>query len=235
RVYVTGSGDGGASILAFNAVNGEPVWNSDAGVQSYSSLMHVVLAGRPQLLNFAGEALNGIDPESGAVLWSFPWKTDYAINVGQPILAGDDRVFIASGYGHGCALLAIELADGELRAHQLWANTRMKNKFTSSVLHDGHIYGLDERILACVNLETGERRWKGGRYSYGSVLLVDDHLLVLGEEGELALVRATPQAHREIGRIQLFDNRTWNNFVLVGATLLARNHKEMVCFDMSGH
>lgn len=233
RVYVTGSGQGGASILAFDARNGNPIWNSDAGVQSYSSLMHAVIAGKSQLLNLAGNNLNGVDPETGAVLWSYPWKTEYAINVGQPILAGADRVFIASGYGHGCALLAIEWNDGALRARELWSNTRMKNKFTSSVLYEGHVYGLDERILACVNLESGERRWKGGRYNYGSVLLVDDHILILGEEGELALVRATPEAHREVGRIQLFDNRTWNNFVLIGSTLLARNHKEMVCFDLS--
>lgn len=233
RVYVTGSGRGGASILAFDAGSGEPVWNTDAGVQAYSSLVRVMLAGRSQLLNFAGKALNGVNPETGAVLWSFPWDTQNAINVAQPILAGGDRVFIASGYGHGCALVAIESKDGALKARQLWASTRMKNKFTSSVLYKGHVYGLDERILACVELETGNRLWKGGRYNYGSVLLVDDHLLVLGEEGELALVVATPEAHREIGRIRLFDNRTWNNFVLVGTTLLARNHKEMVCFDMN--
>ena len=72
----------------------------------------------------------------------------------------------------------------------------MKNQFAGSVLRDGYLYGLDEAILACVDADTGELKWKGGRYGYGQVVLADDHLIVLAENGDLALVRATPERHR---------------------------------------
>ena len=234
KIVVTNSGKGGGSIFAFDSSSGELVWRTDAGMQGYASPMLVMLAGRRQILNLAGRSLNGIDPESGRVLWSYPWVTDFDINVSQPLLTGGDRVFISSGYGHGCALIEIEAVGGEFRVKEIWAHNKMKNKFTSSVLHDGFIYGLDERALACLDLRTGERRWKGGRYNYGSVLLVGNHLLVLGEHGELALVEADPEGFTEVGRIRILEGRTWNNHALVGGFLFARNHKEMVCYDLRG-
>ena len=231
-VLVTTSGKTEPSILGYDAETGEPIWSCRAGLQSYSSLTVATLAGRRQILNLAGKALNGIDPATGELLWSFPWPTEYDINVAQPLLVGDDRVFISSGYGHGCAMLRVERDGESFEATELWSNVRMKNKFSSSVLHDGHLYGLDDRVLACMDVETGERRWKAGRYDYGSVLLVDDHLLVMTERGELILVRATPESHQELGRIRIFDDRTWNHFVVIDGRLLARNHKEMACYDL---
>ena len=98
------------------------------------------------------------------------------INVAQPMLLGGDRVFLSAGYGHGAAVFEVTRAGDALSAARtIWENTRMKNKFTSSVLHDGYIYGLDEAILACIDAATGELKWKGGRYGYGQVLLAGDH------------------------------------------------------------
>ncbi len=232
RVYVTSSGTTRPSVLAYELESGKLAWRCRAGLQSYSSLMIAELAGRRQILNMAGEALNAIDPDSGDLLWSFPWITEYDINVAQPLLLPDNRIFISSGYGHGCAVLRVRQDDGRPDVRQLWANIRMKNKFSTSVHRDGYLYGLDERILACLDAESGERQWKAGRYNYGSLLLVDDHLLVLGERGELALVRAVPDAHHEVGRVQIFDDRTWNHFVVIDGMLLARNHKQMVLYDL---
>ena len=123
-------------------------------------------------------------------------------------------------------------ADGQLTARELWRTTRMNNKFTSAVLHDGFIYGLDESILACIDASTGELKWKGGRYGYGQVMLASGHLIVLTEEGELALVRADPKAHQEITRFPAIEGKTWNHPAMSDGILLIRNIEEMAAFDL---
>lgn len=232
KVVVTSSGKAGGSIIALQPATGELIWQTNAGQQAYSSPILVDLAGRRQILNLAATSLNGIDPATGDVLWSYPWETQYGINCSQPIPAGDDRVFVSSGYGRGSALVRIESKDGRLNPHEVWSNTRLKSKFASSVIHDGFIYGLNERVLVCLDLNTGERRWRGSRYDYGSLLLVGDHILVLGERGRLALVKADPKRFVERGAMQVFEGRTWNNMALSGGLLFARNHREMVCYDL---
>ena len=108
----------------------------------------------------------------------------------------------------------------------------MKNQFTSSVLHEGFIYGLDESILACIDAATGDLKWKGGRYGYGQVMLTGGHLIVLTEEGDLALVRASPDRHQEIVRFAVLDGKTWNHPAITGGYLLVRNINEMAAFDL---
>jgi outer membrane protein assembly factor BamB len=108
----------------------------------------------------------------------------------------------------------------------------MKNQFSSSVLHDGFIYGLDESILACVDAATGDLKWKGGRYGYGQILLASGHIIVLTEEGELALVRATPDGHAEIAKFPVLDGKTWNHPAISDGLLLVRNINEMAAFDL---
>src|SRR4051812_14715137 len=107
--------------------------------------------------------------------------------------------------------------------HPIWQNNRMKNKFTSSGLYDGYIYGLDESILACIDAATGELKWKGGRYGYGQILLVRDHLIALTEDGEVALVKATPERPIELAKFEAISGKTWNHPVVVDGRLLVRN------------
>jgi outer membrane protein assembly factor BamB len=237
NVLVASSGKGGPGVVALNKSTGEIVWKSDAGTQGYVSLVLATLAGKRQVLNESATALNGIDPADGKILWSFPWPTSMGINCSQPIPIGDDRVFISSGYGQGGALIEIKKSDRGLVPQKLWANTRMKNKFSSSVVYDDHVYGLDEGVLTCLKLDNGERLWKGARFGHGSLLLLKTpegaSLLVLSEEGELAIVKTDPAKFTQLGKLQILHGRTWNNFVVLGRLLLARNHKEMVCYDLS--
>jgi outer membrane protein assembly factor BamB len=109
----------------------------------------------------------------------------------------------------------------------------MKNKFTSSVLLDGHLYGLDEAILACIEAATGELQWKGGRYGYGQVLLAGGHLIVLTEDGDVVLVRATPEKHEELARFPAIEGKTWNHPIIANGRLLVRNVREMAAFDIA--
>ena len=111
-----------------------------------------------------------------------------------------------------------------------WHRTCMKNKFTTSVLHDGYLYGLDESILACIDAQTGELKWKGGRYGFGEVALASGHLIVTTESGEVALVRAMPDRFEELSRFQAISGKTWNHPAFADGYLLVRNETEMACF-----
>jgi outer membrane protein assembly factor BamB len=154
------------------------------------------------------------------------------INVAQPVLLGGDRLFLSASYGQGAAVLAITRTGDRFAAETVWENNRMKNKFTSSVLHDGHLYGLDESILTCLEAATGEVKWKAGRYGYGQLLLADGHLIVITEDGDLVLVRAIPERHDELARFHAIDGKTWNHPVLANGRLLVRNLREMAAFDL---
>jgi outer membrane protein assembly factor BamB len=225
-------GGRGASMMAYDAATGAPVWKALDDQQAYVSPMLVTLAGRRQIVTITGDRAIGVLPADGSVIWSYPWVTDNRINISQPIVIGPSRLFLSSGYGKGAA--AIELApDGDrLRASTLWENTRMKNKLSSSVLLDGYVYGLDEGILACVEAATGRVAWKNGRYGHGQILLAGDRLLITTESGELALVQATPERFVELARVPGIEGRTWNVPALEDGILLVRNAREMAAFDV---
>ncbi len=229
KVIVLPGGTGGKSVVAYNKMNGAPVWKALDDTQAYVSPMLMTLNGRRQVVVVSSTRVVGLVPENGSVLWSFPWNTSMGINVSQPIPVGPNRFFISAGYGQGAAL--VEVSGGNARA--LWENTNMKNKFNSSVVHEGHAYGLDEGILTCVDINTGERKWKGGRYGYGQVILASGHLIISGENGELVLVRATPQQHTEVARFQALNGKTWNYPAIAGGKLLMRNATEMAAFNIA--
>ena len=225
-------GGRGASMVAYDATTGKVVWKSLDDQQAYVSPMLVTLAGRRQIVTITGDRAIGVSVDDGALLWSYPWATDNKINISQPIVIGPSRLFLSSGYGKGAA--AIELTpDGDrLRAATIWEHTRMKNKLSSSVLLDGHVYGLDEGILACVDAASGQVAWKGGRYGHGQLLLAGDRLLITTETGELALVHATPARFEELARVPGIEGRTWNVPAIDDGILLVRNASEMAAFDV---
>lgn len=232
-VVVLPGGRDGRSVVAYDRRTGKPVWSSLDDQASYSSPMLVTLDGLRQILIFTASRLAGITPESGELLWEFPWRTEYDVNASQPLLLGPKRVFISTGYGAGAAVIDLTRgADGRFSVTEVWRSNRMKNQFTSSVAHDGFIYGLDEAILACLDASTGELKWKGGRYGYGQVLLAGGHLIVLTEGGELALVRATPERHTELVRFPALDGKSWNHPAMTDGYLLVRNINEMAAFDL---
>jgi outer membrane protein assembly factor BamB len=194
--------------------------------------MLVTMAGVRQILVFSASRLMGLTPDRGSVLWEHPWKTYYDVNASQPLVLSDRRLFISTGYGTGATVIELTATNGTFSVREVWRNIRMKNQFTSSVLHDGFVYGLDESILACVDPATGELKWKGGRYGYGQVLLASGHLIVLTEDGDIALVRATPERHDERVRFPVLDGKTWNHPAMADGYLLVRNLAEMAAFDL---
>lgn len=231
-VVVLPGGPNGRSVVAYDRRTGTRVWSALDDRQAYSSPMLVTLGGVRQILVLSASRLMGLTPENGKLLWEHPWVTQFDVNASQPLVVAPDRVFISSGYGVGAAVLELARNGDALAVREVWRNIRMKNQFTSSVLHEGFVYGLDEAILACVDVATGDLKWKGGRYGYGQVMLASGHLIVLTEDGDMALVRATPERHQEFVRFPVLDGKTWNHPAMAGGYLLVRNLKDMAAFDL---
>ena len=230
KVIVLPGGRPGKSVVAYSKDTGSVVWQALDDKQAYTSPVLVTLAEQRQILMVSAQRVAGLAPEGGKLLWDYPWVTSYDVNSAQPLVIGENRIFVSAGYGHGAALIEVARSGDIFTAKLVWQNVNMKNKFNSSVYYQGHIYGLDEAILSCIDAHTGERKWKGGRYGYGQLLLASGHLIVLTESGEVVLVKATPESHVEVSRFSAIEGRTWNHPALANGRLLVRNTTEMACF-----
>jgi outer membrane protein assembly factor BamB len=233
---VQGSSAFAGSVVAYDRNSGKPRWSGGTTRAGYSSPMLATFAGKKQIVLLDGEQVGGYDASDGHPLWQYPWTAYSDINAAQPLVLDGDKVFVSTGYDKGCALLKISESGGKWSAHAVWGDPpsrALRAKFSSPVAHKGFIYGLDEGILACVDAETGKRKWKGGRYGHGQLLLADDLLVILSESGKLGLVEAAPDAEREIGSFQAIQGKTWNNFALVDGKAYVRNAEEMACYDLA--
>jgi len=233
KVVVLAGGTSGKGVVAYNKMTGARVWSSMNDRASYTSPMLVTLAGKRQILVVTASHIAGLDPADGAALWSHPWDVSYGINVSQPLVVGANRFLITAGYGKGAALVELQGSGRSFTPKVVWENINLKTKFNSPVVHNGHAYGLDEGILTCVDLATGERKWKGGRYGYGQVLLASNHLIVTTDAGEIVLVKADPAGYAEVTKFSALSGKTWNVPALANGRLLVRNGNEMAAYNLS--
>jgi outer membrane protein assembly factor BamB len=225
-VIVSAGGSEGRSLVAYRQNDGTPAWSAGDDRAAFSSPVLASLAGERQIVVFNASSVAGHAIADGRVLWQHPWPSGYP-NVAPPLVVGPDRVLFSTGYGIGAKMIRVRrTAAGGFGAELLWESPRMKAKFTNLVVHEGSIYGLDDGVLVCLDPETGERRWKRGRYGHGNILLVDDVLLLQTEKGEMVMIDPNPDEFREIGRFMALPGKAWNHFALVESYLLVRNDQE---------
>jgi len=231
-VIVVAGGPDGRSLVAYDAVTGEPRWSGGDAGAGYSSPLVATLAGVRQIVVFNLQGLTGHDVQTGEVLWTNRWP-DRPEKVAQPVVLGDDRLFASMGYGVGGRLVQIvPRDDGGLDANVLWETRRLKAKFTQVVEHEGFLYGLDEGVLVCLDPADGERRWKRGRYGHGQVLLVDDLLLLVAEDGDVVLIDPKPEKLVEVARFAAVKGKTWATPALAGDLLIVRSETEAACYRL---
>ncbi|HET7745882.1 MAG TPA: PQQ-binding-like beta-propeller repeat protein [Vicinamibacteria bacterium] len=222
-------------LVAYDAGSGERRWVGPAGGASYSSPLLASIHGTPQVLILSAAGLTAVDPSSGTLLWRHEWK---GYPIVQPALTPEGDVLVSVNQDSGTRRLAIDKGPRGWTVVEKWTTRGLKPYFNDFVVHEGHAYGFDNNILACIELASGERRWKGGRYGNGQLVLLpgQDLLLVLSDVGELALVRAAPDAFAEVTRLATpaLEGKTWNHPVLVRDVLLVRNDHEMAAFRVPG-
>ena len=231
-VIVQPGGPKGKSVAAYDRRTGKMAWTALDDQTAYASPMKLSLLGVPHYVVVTSTRLVGLGIDRRDVLWEFPWTTDHDASAVQPIRIGDNRIFYSSGYGTGAVVIELSKAGETFAVREVWRNIRMKNRQSTSVLHNGFIYGLDEGILACLDAATGELKWKGGRYGHGQLLLAGEHLVVITEDGELLLLAADPSKLREIARVPALEGETWNVPAFADGVLLVRNTREMAAFDL---
>lgn len=229
-LIVNAGGSGNKSIVAFDKKNGKTVWTSQGDAAGYSAPIAITVRGVRQVIVFTADAILSISPKDGRLFWRSAWKTDYDVNAATPIFLPPDKLFVSSGYGTGSALLQINRTE----VVEVWRSRGMKNQFSSSVLHDGIIYGFDDATLKAIDAATGKERWKTRGFGHGSLILAGGHLIVLSDRGKLALVQATPEAYRELGNAQVLEGKCWTAPSLADGRLYLRNEEQLVAFDWKG-
>jgi len=222
-------------LAAYDIDTGEPRWFGPKRGWGYASPQLETIDGVEQIVLLDGVGALGVAPADGAVLWEFSWPGDGIL---QPAVLDGHDVLIGSGSGLneavGTRRIAVSHRADGWAVEDRWMSRGLKPYFNDFVVHRGYAYGFDGSILAAINLEDGERVWKGGRYGHGQLMLLPDQdlLLVLSEEGELVLVRASPDGFSEVARFPVLDGKTWNHPVIVGDVLLVRNGAEMAAFRL---
>ena len=231
-VIVAASG----TLAAYDAANGNKRWVGPRGLAAYSSPHRATIGGVEQVLLISGSGAVSVAPANGEQQWEHGWAAGGAAMV-QPALTADGDVLIsavAMPAGAGIRRLALSRDSGGWKVVERWTSTGLKPHFNDFVVHQGHAYGFDGSILACIDLQDGARKWKGGRYGNGQMILLADQdaLLVISEDGELALVAAVPDRFSELARFKAIEGKTWNHPALAGDVLLVRNGEEMAAFRL---
>lgn len=229
---------GGRSVVAYELESGEPRWFGQAEGQSYSSPHLALLDGQRQVVQITQQGVFALAPETGEPLWRHDWPTTAnADRVVQPaIVDGGTALLVGTAFGMGTRKVAVSRdGSGAWTASEAWTSRGLKPYYNDLVVHRGTAYGFDGNILAAIDVATGERNWKGGRYGSGQLLLLSDQdlLLVVSERGELALVRASAERYEEVARMRAIAGKTWNHPILVDGVVYLRNAEEMAAYRLA--
>ena len=234
-VHAAGAPEGRA-VVAYDLAAGEPRWFGQAGGAGYSSPHLTTIDDVRQIVMITGAGAFGLEPETGDLLWKHEWPMGGGgSRVVQPTILDGGGILIGTIFGMGTRKIAVSSdASGAWSVDEGWTSRGLKPYYNDLVVHRGTAFGFDGNIMAAIDVETGERAWKGGRYGNGQVLLLPDQdlLLVLSEQGELALVRASAERFEEVARIQVLDGKTWNHPVVVGRVVYLRNGKEAAAYQL---
>jgi outer membrane protein assembly factor BamB len=241
NLVIVTAGAPGATVVAKDVATGKTAWTAGDDAIGYSSPALLDVGGQRQVVVSAGSSVLGLVPTSGAILWQYPYVTDFNCNIATP-LAFKDQVFVSSGENHGSVLLALKPNQSKFDVEKVWASlgpkSTMRNEWQTSVLLDGYLYGFDNvggagpvSHLTCINAATGERLWQKLRFGKGNLIAADGKLLISTLEGELVIVRATPKGFDEMGRAAVCGS-TRQAPALAGGLLYLRDGQDIVCVDM---
>jgi outer membrane protein assembly factor BamB len=230
-VYAGGPGDKG--LLAFDAASGALRWSAASACDSYVSPQLNTILGEPLVLAFSNDGLLLVDPATGRERLKYDWKFPQ-FRALQPRVVGDDTILLATPMNAGTRCIRITKAQGQFAAEELWTSRNLKPDFTDLVTYQGYGYGNDAGIWMCLDLKTGERKWKGGRYGKGQALLLENSglLLIAAEDGRVALVLADPNEYKEVASFKALEGKTWNHPVLIGDRLYVRNAEEAAAYKL---
>ena len=227
-VIVSASG----SLVAYDLATGNPRWVRPTDAGGYSSPQLETMNGVQQVVLLNSKGAVSVSPADGKVLWEHHWE---GVPITQPGLAPNGDLLLSVSDSSGLRRIAVAQGSGGWSVQERWTSEDIYPWFNDFVVHKGNVFGFNGSSLVCINLEDGKLKWKGKRYGYGQLILLpeQDVLLISGEQGELALVKAAPDQFTELAHFPALEGKTWNHPVLVGNVLLVRNDHEMAAFRLS--
>lgn len=224
-------GGPGASIVAFDKLTGKVVWKNLDDIAGYASPIAITVDGLREIVFFGGRAVFGVSPEDGKLHWRHEWLTSSDMNIATPIYS-KPHLFISSGRGTGSGVFRLSRDGNSVRSQVQRTSRTMQNHFNSCVLVGDYLYGFDNAILKCMRLDTGEVMWADRSVGKGSLVAAQGHLFIVGEQGEVGVAEATPQAYREHGRVQVLEYKSWTPPALAGGKLYLRDQQSIACLDL---
>ena len=245
KLVVVHTGSETSAVAAFDVQSGKLVWKSATGKAGYASPLMMELAGKNQIVTLTGAGAFGIDSEAGSVLWHFPFPTEYDCNTACPVQMDDDHVLISAGENHGSVLLQIAKTDKSFAVSEVWSSlgkdSQLRAEWQTPVIHDDHLYGLDNSgsagpitNLVCIRLKDRKTMWQKARFGKSNLILADGKLFMTTMNGEVVIVEASPKAFNELGRATIMET-TRQAPSLSNGYLFVRDDKEVICIDVRGN
>lgn len=240
NLYLEIGGKAGYSFGAFNKKTGELVWHVGDDPISYSSPIEVTIHNTRQIVYLSADGLVSLSPEDGHLFWSYLWNsrcptTGVPVNSNTPVFIYPDKIYISGGFGTvtGATVIEIKEENEGYVVNTLWKNNSMKNLINTSVFYEDHIYGFDDKVLKCIDANTGEEKWASNEYSRGSLIIINGQIIVLSENGKLGLIMADPEKFSETSNRTILKPKSWTCPSFSKGKLFLRNHEEILCLDLS--
>ncbi|MDF1546692.1 MAG: PQQ-like beta-propeller repeat protein [Bacteroidales bacterium] len=225
-VVMEAGGSENRAFIAFDAKTGKVVWAKGKGNSTYNSPSVANIDGETQIIFANGIYLYSFNAQ-GDTLWTL--KTPIGNPTALPLVFDSNKVFISAIRNTGFIVAEFN----KNGAKELINGTAMKNDYSTSVYYDGYIYGFNVAALTCISATTGEKKWTKRGFGKGSLILVDDKLLVLSDQGKIIQVKATPDAYTEQGSFQAIEGKSWTAPSFSDGKVYVRNLTEMACFDLN--
>jgi outer membrane protein assembly factor BamB len=229
-------GGAGQAVMAFQLKDGAVAWKTGDFLTAEAPPILIDLAGQAQVVVFGGQSVNGLDPETGRMLWSHAHDTDGDMNNSTPVWGPDNILFITSAYNQGSRALRLTRTGAATHVEELWFTRRFRLMFSNAIRLGHHIYGTSgdfgPAFLGAVDVNTGEIAWQARGFGRSSLLHADGKVIILDEDGRLSLTRLSPRGHEVLAQAQIFGGTAWTVPTLVGTTLFARNRQQMVALEL---
>ena len=230
-------GGPGQSVVAFRQSDGGVVWKSGDFLVSETAPIFISLDGLQQLIFFGGGTVNGLDPATGRVLWSFAHDPGNDLNINTPIFSGTDNIlFLSSAYKAGSRAIRLNRKGDLTYPEELWFSNRIRYMFLSALRLGDYIYGtagdLGPSFLTAIETKTGKMIWQHRGIGRASMVYADGKAILLEEDGDLVLAKLAPEGVTVLAQTKLFDTMSWTAPTLAGTTLYARDREKIVALDL---
>ena len=222
------------SIVAFDKNDGHVVWKNLSFENSYSTPRIMKICGEDQLVTFMGTEVIGVDPHTGVLKWQYPIRNEYKQNITMPSLLDDDLLFISTWKAGSRGL---KLVKGEpFRVEELWSTRKVHSFYESSVLIGDYVYGSsgppEAHLMSAINVRTGKIAWRQRGFASANVVAVGDRLIILDENGHLALATPGPEGLTVHSKIQLLKRPSRTVPTVVGNVVYVRDAESIMALDL---